>query len=92
MSTNDALGELVAIIGRPSGSSDFETARRRVVNGFNATLEIPPLHRRASDLLGTVLALSARTRRVIQPRVEIDLDVFNPRGRRAVVVHLGHTR
>jgi hypothetical protein len=36
------------------------------------------------DLLSVVLALSARTRRVVQPRVTIDLDVFAPGGRRAV--------
>jgi hypothetical protein len=35
-------------------------------------------------LLGVVLALSARTRRLVLPKVGIDLDVFAPGGRRAV--------
>jgi hypothetical protein len=90
MSNNDALGELAALVGKPSGSLEFEAARRRAVNGFNTKLEMRPLHRRASDLLGVVLALSARTRRVIQPKVGVDLDVFTPLGRRAVVLHFGH--
>jgi hypothetical protein len=89
MSNNDALGELAALVGKPSGSSDFDEARRHAVNGFNTKLEMRPLHRRASDLLGVVLALSARTRRVIQPKVEVDLDVFTPLGRRAVALHFG---
>ena len=87
MSNTDALGELAALVGKPVLSSEFEAARRRVINGSDLVMENRPLRRRASDLIGAVLALSARTRRVVQPSVEIDLDVFTPEGRRAVVVH-----
>lgn len=87
MSNTDALGELAALVGRPAMASEFEAARKRVINGSEIALESRPLRRRASDLIGAVLALSARTRRVVQPHVEIDLDVFTPLGRRAVVVH-----
>ena len=86
MSNTDALGELAALVGRPVLASEFEAARRRVINGSEIGLETRPLRRRASDLIGAVLALSARTRRVVQPRVEIDLDVFTPHGQRAVIV------
>lgn len=47
-----------------------------------------PVHRRVSDLLGAVLVLSARTRRVVLPRVEIDIDVFAPGGARALRLFL----
>ena len=87
MSNTDALGDLAALVGQPRMASEFETARRRVINGSEIGLEARPLRRRASDLIGAVLALSARTRRVVQPRVDIDLDVFTPQGQRAVIIH-----
>jgi len=88
MSTTDALEELATLAGQSSMSAAFDAARRRVVNSSVINLEMRPLHRRASDLLGAVLALSARTRRVVQPRVEIDLDVYTPFGKRAVSLQL----
>ncbi len=88
MSTTDALEELAAIAGKSTLAAAFDAARRRVVNESDFGLESRPLQRRASDLLGAVLALSARTRRVVQPRVEIDLDVFTPFGRRAIALQL----
>jgi hypothetical protein len=48
-----------------------------------------PSRQRVSDLLGVVLTLSARTRRMVMPRVEIDLDVFGPKGQRAVRLMVG---
>jgi hypothetical protein len=44
---------------------------------------------RVADLLGVVMALSARTRRVTRDPVEIDLDVFAPDGSRAVDIVYG---
>ena len=89
MRSNDALGELARLANTARDSSGFEAARKKAVNGFNASFDVKPLNRRAIDLLGAVLALSARTRRVVQPRVEIDLDVFTPKGRRAVSMSFG---
>ncbi|WP_189422857.1 hypothetical protein [Devosia pacifica] len=43
-----------------------------------------PQRRSVGELLNAVLVLSARTRRTAQPAVRIDLDVFDPEGRRAV--------
>ena len=37
-----------------------------------------PRKRTVGDLLGVVLALSARTRRMVQEPVQIDIDVFAP--------------
>jgi len=47
-----------------------------------------PAKPRVSELLGVVLALSARTRRMIMPRVTVELDVFAPGGIRAMRVML----
>ncbi len=46
--------------------------------------------RRVSDLLGTVLAISARTRRIVAPRTKVELDVFAPNGNRAVQLIIGY--
>jgi hypothetical protein len=51
-----------------------------------------PQRRGVSDLLGAVLALSARTRRLVLPPVAIELDVFSPDGVRAVRVRLPQPR
>ncbi len=43
-----------------------------------------------SELLATVMAISARTRRMMAPRTHIELDVFNPAGKRAVHLIMGN--
>lgn len=45
--------------------------------------------RPVADLLGVVMALSARTRRVLAPRAQVELDVFGPDGKRAVRLNVG---
>lgn len=42
-----------------------------------------------AQMLSSVLALSARTKRVLKEPVSIELDVFNADGSRAVVLELG---
>ena len=49
-----------------------------------------PVRRRMSDMLGAVLALSARTRRMVLPKVSIDVDVFGPNGQRALRMYMPH--
>lgn len=44
--------------------------------------------RRVGDLLGSVLALSARTRRMVKPKAFTELDVFGPGGNRAVRLYM----
>jgi hypothetical protein len=39
---------------------------------------------RVAELLGVVMAMSSRSRRMTRDTVQIDLDVFAPDGRRAV--------
>lgn len=88
MSNINALAELAGFVGKSSLLSEDLPQRTAAMNGLISRLEPRPLRKKATDLLGTVLALSARTRRLIQPRVEVDLDCFAPDGRRAVHIML----
>jgi hypothetical protein len=85
MSDVSSLSELARFIGQ-SAVIAGEAANRRAVNDIVGHLSRRPQKQRVSDLLAVVLTLSARTRRMIMPRVEIELDVFSPSGARAVRV------
>ena len=86
MSDTSSLSELARFIGQSDLNSEIAVVRLRTTNAIAASLM--PKRRSVSDLLGAVLALSARTRRMVLPKVEIDLDVFAPGGTRAVQVTL----
>jgi len=42
-----------------------------------------------AEMLSSVMAISARTRRVLHEPVNVELDVFNADGQRAVVIEFG---
>ncbi len=84
MSDTSSLTELARFIGQSQLASDNAQARRQVVNALATHYAPRPKLRGVTDLLGVVLALSARTRRMVLPRVEIDIDVFAPGGNRAL--------
>lgn len=85
MSDNrSTLSELARFIGGSALNSEDLVVRRRAIDSLTAGLKPRPSQRRVSDLLGVVLTLSARTRRMALPAVTIDLDVFGPNGQRAV--------
>jgi hypothetical protein len=87
MSDTSSLSQLARFVGQSSLVSPDPGQRRQALNAITANLA--PRHRRsATELLGVVLALSARTRRMVMPRVDVDLDVFAPDGARAVRVVL----
>ena len=89
MSETSKVQELAAFTGRSKLTSEDPVTRRRAVNALAAGLK-PKLQRRGvADLLGVVLVLSARTRRLALPSVDIDLDVVTPEGRRAIRMTLG---
>lgn len=88
MSENTALIELANFVGRSSLASEDMVARNRVLAGI--TQRLLPKKRSVGDLLGVVLALSARTRRMLQEPVTIDIDVFAPGGSRAVDLIFGN--
>jgi hypothetical protein len=87
MSERTALTDLANFVGRSPLSSDDLAVRNRALAGI--TQRLMPRKRSVGDLLGVVLALSSRTRRMVQEPVIIDLDVFAPGGRRAVRMNLG---
>jgi hypothetical protein len=80
MSDTSTLAELAKFVGRSQPGLREATARDRAVPVAAAK----PQRASVGELLGVVLVLSARTRRLIQPRTAIDLDVFSPSGGRAV--------
>lgn len=82
MSDTSSLTELARFVGQSPLVGDNESGGRQVVNGTVPGRRVA--RQKVSDLLSVVLTLSARTRRMILPKVEIDLDVFGPNGKRAV--------
>jgi hypothetical protein len=91
MSETSSLTELARFVGRSGLIGEDAGTSRRAVNDIVAHLvRRPPARPRVSDLLSAVLTLSARTRRLVMPKVEIDLDVFAPGGERAVRIVLPH--
>jgi len=87
MSERTALTELANFVGRSSLSSEDMSVRNRALAGM--TQRMLPRKRSVGDLLGVVLTLSARTRRMVQEPVAIDLDVFSPGGKRAIRMSFG---
>jgi hypothetical protein len=88
MSERSALIELASFIGRSSLASEDISLRRRTLDAMSARL-LPRPRRSVGELLGAVLALSARTRRMAQPQASVDIDVFAPGGKRALRMSLG---
>jgi hypothetical protein len=83
MSEYSNLSELARFVGQSSVSANAGESRR-AVNDIVSHFGRRQPRQRVSDLLAVVLTLSARTRRMVMPKVEIDLDVFAPGGQRAV--------
>jgi hypothetical protein len=83
MSEYSSLSDLARFLGQSPASGAAEG--RRAVNDIGGAVAVQrPSRQRVSDLLSVVLTLSARTRRMILPKVEVELDVFAPGGERAV--------
>jgi len=89
MSDTSSLTELAQFVGQSKLNSESAVERRRAINSLTAGLYARPRHG-VGELLAVVLALSARTRRVVMPHVDIDIDVFAPNGDRAVRLILPH--
>lgn len=83
------LSELARFQPRSPLASTDEALRDDALRALARGLEPrKPVGRRVSDMLSVVLAISARTRRMVLPRVSIDVDVFGPNGRRALRMYL----
>lgn len=83
MSDRNALVELASFIGRSPLASPDMTLRNKALRGMTERV-LPRQRRGVGDLLGVVMTLSARTRRMAQDPVRVELDVFAPGGRRAI--------
>jgi hypothetical protein len=92
MSDTTALTDLARFIGQSQLAGDDAAAWQAAASTKSTAAQLKPkaAKRSVSDLLGVVLTLSARTRRSMLPRVEIDLDVFAPDGSRAVRILTSH--
>jgi hypothetical protein len=88
MSDTSSLTDLARFVGQSTATIADTPARQRGGNGLAAGVKPKPQRHSVADLLGVVLVLSARTRRVVLPRVAIELDVFGPAGNRAVRILL----
>lgn len=84
-----SLSDLATFVGKTAiprkNRSDFWNAYKSAT-ATNLSGNIP---KKASDLLGVVLTISARTRRMVAEQVDIELDVFCPDGKRAVQLIMG---
>lgn len=84
-----SLSDLANFVGKTAmprkHRSRFWNAYKTATN-TSAVLNKP---KRATDLLGIVMTISARTRRIVAPRTTIELDVFTPAGGRAVQLIMG---
>ncbi len=86
MSDTSSLSELARFVGQSRLTVADADEHRIAVNAIASRLG-PRLPRRGvGELLSAVMALSARTRRMLLPHVGIELDVFSPGGARAVRV------
>lgn len=83
------LTELAGFVTKSPLLSENVAGRQIALNGLVTRLQPRPFHRKATDLLGVVMALSARTRRISQQRVGVDIDCFAPNGGRAVEISMG---
>jgi hypothetical protein len=88
MSELSSLTELARFVGSSGLDMESANARGLAVNGAVHGPGKRQSRQRVSELLSVVLTLSARTRRMVMPKVEIDLDVFTPAGGRAVLIKL----
>ena len=87
MSDTSSLTELARFIGQSRLAAD--NGGGIAVNDLvTHHLSRRPARQRVSDLLSVVLTLSARTRRMVMPKVEVELDVFAPGGIRAARIFL----
>jgi hypothetical protein len=88
MSERSALVELANFIGRSPLASPDSSVRNKALSGMTQRM-LPRQRRSVGDLLAVVMTLSARTRRMAQEPAQVEIDVFAPGGKRAVVLKLG---
>lgn len=89
MSELSSLAQLANFSGQSRLTNTDAATRRALITSMAQRMQPRPARKKVGEMLGLVLALSSRTRRIVQPRVGVDLDVFSPAGTRAVQLQLG---
>jgi len=89
VTTRTALGDLAGFVARSPLASPDESTRNRALDALVTRLVPRTQKRTVGDLLATVMALSARTRRLVQPTARVEVEVFMPGGQRAVELSFG---
>ena len=88
MSETQSLSDLARFAGQSALTTEPPQDRQRRITALAAGFRNRPQYRGVADLLGVVLTLSARTRRLALPKADVDIDVFTPDGSRAVRLYL----
>lgn len=88
MSDTSALSELAKFVAKSPLANQDVRIRRQATDALAASI-LPESRPKVTDLLGIVMALSSRTRRMVQSRVDVDVDVFAPNNRRAIQLRFG---
>ena len=92
MSDLSALRELAGFGDAAPSEARGATEANPLVGDIARRMMQRPQRRSVGELLGVVLVLAARTRRMGLGPVEIDLDVFGPGNERAVRIIFGQRR
>jgi len=92
MSDTSPLMELASFSGKSELAASEPKIRRRTLSAISGRLLAKPQRRTVGELLAVVLVLSARTRRLVLPATRVDIDVFTPKGTRAVRLYWGPTK
>ncbi len=91
MSDTKPIADLAEFAAKSPLASQNQAIRERALKSLQTYHHPQPVRRKVSDLLSAVMVLSARTRRMMQPPVNIDIDVFAPTNRRSVTMTIGGT-
>ncbi len=86
MSENKALSELVNFIAKSPLASENDIERRSALSSISKNISPIPIQKKVTKLFDAIIILSARSKRIMMPKVQIDIDVFTPNSKRAVKI------
>ncbi|MGJ8529743.1 hypothetical protein [Maritalea sp.] len=89
MQNLDHLKELANFEPKSELASKDESVRKSALLRIAKNVAERSQGKTVAEMLNSVMALSSRTRRVLQDRTHIELDVFNANGSRAVLIEFG---
>ncbi|MCZ4272898.1 hypothetical protein [Maritalea porphyrae] len=87
----DQLRELASFEPKSDLASSDSRKRKSTLLRIAQNIAERSQQKTVAEMLGSVMAISARTRRVLHEPVSVELDVFNADGSRAVVLEFGQS-